>query len=59
MASTIGEAGAALAEAAKAAYIDGMGTAIWVAAGVALPGAVLTWLYLRHDRPPAAPEPTR
>lgn len=46
VAAQIGDAAAPLVEAAKSAFIDGMGTAIWVAAGVALGGAVLTWLFL-------------
>jgi EmrB/QacA subfamily drug resistance transporter len=46
VAAAVGEAAAPLVEAAKAAFIDGMGLAIWVAAGVALAGAILTWLYL-------------
>jgi EmrB/QacA subfamily drug resistance transporter len=46
VAAAVGEAATPLVEAAKAAFIDGMGLAIWVAAGVALAGAILTWLYL-------------
>ena len=46
VAAAVGEAAAPLVEAAKSAFIDGMGLAIWVAAGVALAGAILTWLYL-------------
>jgi EmrB/QacA subfamily drug resistance transporter len=46
VAASIGEAAAPLVEAAKAAFIDAMGNAIWVAAAVALIGAVLTWLFL-------------
>jgi EmrB/QacA subfamily drug resistance transporter len=46
VASQVGDAAAALVDAARLAFIDGMGIAIWVAAGVALAGAVLTWLFL-------------
>jgi EmrB/QacA subfamily drug resistance transporter len=46
VAAQIGDAAAPLVEAAKTAFIDGMGTAIWVASGVALLGAILTWLFL-------------
>jgi EmrB/QacA subfamily drug resistance transporter len=52
VASQIGEAGAALFQVASEAFIDGMTSAVWVAAGVALVGAVVTWLYL-----PARPIP--
>jgi Na+/melibiose symporter-like transporter len=52
VASQIGEAGAALFQVASEAFIDGMTSAVWVAAGVALVGAVVTWLYL-----PARPLP--
>ncbi|MGH3668554.1 MAG: MFS transporter, partial [Acidimicrobiia bacterium] len=46
VAQAVGDAGAALVEAARAAFIDGMGVAIWVAAGVTLAGAIVTWLFL-------------
>ena len=46
VAAQIGDAAAPLVEAAKSAFIDAMGNAIWVAAAVALVGAVLTWFYL-------------
>jgi EmrB/QacA subfamily drug resistance transporter len=46
VASQIGDAGAQLVEAASAAFIGGMEIAVWVAAGVALLGAIVTWLYL-------------
>jgi EmrB/QacA subfamily drug resistance transporter len=46
VASQIGEAGAGLIEAASSAFIDGMNSAVWVAVGVALLGAVITWAYL-------------
>ena len=55
VASQIGEAGAALASAAAAAFIGGMKSSVWLAVGVALVGAVSTWLFL-----PARPtEPVR
>jgi EmrB/QacA subfamily drug resistance transporter len=46
VASQIGEAGQALVEAANAAFIDGMQAAVWVAAAVALAGAVIVWIFL-------------
>jgi EmrB/QacA subfamily drug resistance transporter len=46
VASQIGEAGVGLLEAASSAFIDGMNSAVWVAVGVALLGAVITWAYL-------------
>jgi EmrB/QacA subfamily drug resistance transporter len=46
VASQMGEAGARLADAASAAFIGGMETAVWVAAGVALLGAIVTFLWL-------------
>ena len=61
VASQIGEAGAALMDAASAAFIGGMESAVWVAAGVALLGAVVTFLWLPargadHEMAHAAPE---
>lgn len=46
VASQIGAAGAPLLEAASSAFIGGMEIAVWVAAGVALLGAVVTGLFL-------------
>jgi EmrB/QacA subfamily drug resistance transporter len=46
VASQIGEAGTQLVDAASAAFIGGMEIAVWVAAGVALLGAVITYLFL-------------
>ena len=46
VASQIGEAGAQLVDAASAAFIGGMEIAVWVAAGVVLLGAVITFLFL-------------
>jgi MFS family permease len=46
VAAKIGDAAVPLVEAAKVAFIDAMGNAIWVAAAVALIGAVLTWVFL-------------
>jgi hypothetical protein len=46
VASQAGEAGASLADAAAAAFIGGMESAVWVAAGVALLGALVTFLWL-------------
>ena len=50
VASQIGEAGAQLVEAASAAFIGGMEIAVWVAAGVVLLGAVITYLFLPGPR---------
>ncbi len=60
VANQIGEAGARLADAASAAFIGGMEAAVWVAAGVALLGAVVTFLWLPargadHNEPSAVP----
>jgi EmrB/QacA subfamily drug resistance transporter len=46
VASQIGEAAAPLLAAAGEAFIEGMQTAVWVAVGVALLGAVITWIFL-------------
>jgi EmrB/QacA subfamily drug resistance transporter len=46
VAAQIGEAGAGLIQAASEAFIDGMNSAVWVAVGVALLGALVTWAYL-------------
>jgi len=46
VASQIGEAGARLVETASAAFIGGMEVAVWVAAGVVLIGALITYLFL-------------
>jgi TctA family transporter len=46
VASQAGEAGTALVEAASAAFIGGMESAVWVAAGVVLLGALVTFLWL-------------
>ena len=46
VAAQIGEAGASLIRAASEAFIDGMNSAVWVAVGVALLGAIVTWAYL-------------
>jgi EmrB/QacA subfamily drug resistance transporter len=46
VAAQIGEAGAGLIQAASEAFIDGMNSAVWVAVGVALLGAIVTWAYL-------------
>jgi hypothetical protein len=46
IASQIGEAAAPLISAANEAFIEGMQTAVWVAVGVALFGAVITWIFL-------------
>ena len=51
-----GDAGAALANAARHAFVDAMGVAIFIAVGAALLGAALVWRFLpaRH-----LPEPER
>jgi EmrB/QacA subfamily drug resistance transporter len=46
VAGRVGEAGAPLIAAASEAFVGGMSTAVWVAAGVALAGAVVTGLFL-------------
>jgi Na+/melibiose symporter-like transporter len=46
VAAQIGEAGTTLIRAASEAFIDGMNSAVWVAVGVALLGAIVTWAYL-------------
>jgi hypothetical protein len=46
VASQVGEGGASLIAAANQAFVDGMSSAVWVAAGIALLGAILTWIYL-------------
>ncbi|MEX0666788.1 MAG: MFS transporter, partial [Acidimicrobiia bacterium] len=46
VAAQIGEAGAGLLNAAASAFVDGMGNAVLVAAGVALIGAVVSALFL-------------
>jgi EmrB/QacA subfamily drug resistance transporter len=46
VASQVGERGASLIAAANQAFVDGMSSAVWVAAGIALLGAILTWIYL-------------
>jgi len=51
VASQIGEAGARLVDSASAAFIGGMEVAVWVAAGVVLLGALITYLFL-PARPP-------
>ena len=46
VASQIGDAAAPLVAAANEAFIGAMSNSVWVAAGVALTGALLTWFYL-------------
>jgi hypothetical protein len=46
VASQAGAAGAPLAEAAAVAFVGGMESAVWVAAGVAMLGAIVTFLWL-------------
>jgi EmrB/QacA subfamily drug resistance transporter len=46
VAGEIGEEGASLVAVANQAFVDAMSSAVWVAAGIALLGAALTWLYL-------------
>jgi hypothetical protein len=52
-----GDAGAALEAAAAGAFLDGLGLALTVAAGVAALGAALALRFL-PPRPAAAPAPT-
>jgi len=44
--SGMGEAGLPMIAAARQAFVHGMSIAVWVAAGMALVGAVITWLFL-------------
>ncbi|MGA7271596.1 MAG: DHA2 family efflux MFS transporter permease subunit [Acidimicrobiia bacterium] len=46
VAGQMGANGAGLLSAAFSAFIQGMDVAIWLAAGVALAGAILTWIFL-------------
>jgi hypothetical protein len=46
IAQGLGDAGAPLVAAANVAFVDAMSTSVWVAAGIALLGAVLTFLFL-------------
>jgi len=46
VAAQLGDAGAGLLQAAAAAFVDGMGNAVWVAAAVAVIGAVVAMVFL-------------
>ncbi len=46
VAGELGTAGAPLIAAANQAFVDAMSMSVWVAAGIALLGSVITWLYL-------------
>jgi EmrB/QacA subfamily drug resistance transporter len=46
VASQLGDGGAALVRAANEAFVNGMSSAVWAAAAVALVGAVVTAVYL-------------
>jgi Na+/melibiose symporter-like transporter len=46
VASQLGDAGGPLVTAARQAFVDGMSAGVWVAAGIALFGAIVTGLYL-------------
>lgn len=61
VAGQLGDAGAALLRAAGSAFVDGMGNAVWVAAGVALVGAVVAALFLpaRGADIPVQPEASK
>jgi EmrB/QacA subfamily drug resistance transporter len=54
VAAQLGDAGAALADTAKSAFIAGMQLAIWAAVGVAMAGAAVTGIFL-----PARPRAVR
>jgi EmrB/QacA subfamily drug resistance transporter len=58
VAGQLGEAGTPLLRAAGSAFVDGMGNAVWVAAGIALVGAVVAALFLpaRGADVPVQPE---
>lgn len=44
--SQMGDAGLPIIAAANQAFVNGMSTAVWVAAAIALLGAIATWLFL-------------
>jgi predicted MFS family arabinose efflux permease len=46
VAGQMGASGSPLLSAAFSSFIQGMDSAIWLAAGVALAGAILTWIFL-------------
>jgi EmrB/QacA subfamily drug resistance transporter len=46
VAAQVGDVAESLLQAARVAFIDGMNIAVLLAAGVALAGAVLTWIFL-------------
>lgn len=46
VANQIGAAGTPLVEAANSAFISGMQASVWVAAGMILAGALVTWVFL-------------
>jgi EmrB/QacA subfamily drug resistance transporter len=46
VAEQMGALGEPLIAAANQAFVDGMSISVWVAAGVALLGAIITWLFL-------------
>jgi hypothetical protein len=46
VAAQAGPAGAQLLEAARVAFVEGMNSAVWVAVGVALVGALVSALFL-------------
>ena len=52
-AARLGDAGAALAEAARSAYVDAMSTSLFVAAAVLLATIALVMRYVPHRRGPA------
>jgi MFS family permease len=54
VAAELGEEGAALVASSREAFAEGLQTALWVAVGVALVGAAVTWLFLpARERVPA------
>jgi EmrB/QacA subfamily drug resistance transporter len=55
----LGAAGQGLADAAGAAFVDSMGTAVWVAVGVAVVGALVSLVFLPARPVTAAGEPVR
>jgi len=57
VATQVGAAAAPLVTAAKSAFIDGMGAAVWVGVGIALLGSIVTWIFLpaRELEPSASP----
>jgi EmrB/QacA subfamily drug resistance transporter len=59
VATRLGTAGQGIADAASVAFVDSMGTAVWVAVGVALVGALVSLVFLPSRPRPADSEPSQ